>query len=135
MSGTRLRSRNTAEGLSASSSKDSATATGGRHAVSHARAKTQPRWSRRRRAFPTVPRHLDRAPHHPQAVRADGVQQSGEVEHAKQPAVAGSMMGVSVQAHSCWLRTRCSAENSCTGWPVSASLALVPLPASDQSAP
>jgi hypothetical protein len=45
--------------------------------------------------------------------------------------VAGSMMVAAVQAHSWCVWTKCRAENSCTGRPVTnASLmALVPMPA------
>ncbi|WP_235008846.1 hypothetical protein [Arthrobacter sp. SLBN-122] len=51
--------------------------------------------------------------------------------------VAGSATGAAVHAQSWWVRTRCSAENSCTAPPVTRAslMALVPIPASDQSAP
>ena len=51
--------------------------------------------------------------------------------------VRGSWMGLAVQVHGCWARTKCSAENSCTE-ACSASavpMAFVPTEASVQSAP
>ncbi|CAH0327600.1 hypothetical protein SRABI128_06267 [Microbacterium sp. Bi128] len=51
--------------------------------------------------------------------------------------VKGSRMGDAVQAQSWWVRTRCSAEKSCAGAPVTKAslMAFVPTPDSDQSAP